>query len=362
MRTRKDIKGFVAKSTIISVLALSVGTGSAFADEAELQTTVSVDQAATISVQDNQSLNEQEAPALVPGDFFYFVKTIYERIQLSLASNDMEEAILLAKFAQERLAESAVLLAEGKAEEAEEALQLSLAQQQQAIDTAANVTDSTAPTSPAASTSEDKAQQSADAPAASASENTTVTDTAAENTTVAVTDSDDGTVEDEKVDVEPAQADQLKGSLKHNIVALAAALDKVKNPQAKQSLLKNITKSFAHLEKKLTKFNGETEAQVAASEEAGSASTTEDSLETTASSDVKAEASQSEVINASPATQVTEVDKKASESNKSAKANKQNSNKAKEKQSEKNNNKSNHSNPNAGKGKSEGQGHNKEGK
>jgi hypothetical protein len=212
-KMRKKYKGFIAKSTIISLVAFSIGTGSAWADQAESQPATTVDVAATTSPTEI----EKEAPTLIPGEFFYFVKTVYERIQLAFASDNTEEAILLTKFAQERLAESAVLLKAGESEKAKEILQLSLSQQQQAIDTAASVVDPTT---------------------------TTPANTAA---------------------VDPAQADKMRISLQHNIVALTAALEKVKNPQAQRSLLKNITKSFAHLEKKLTKLSEKTE-EVTASE------------------------------------------------------------------------------------------------
>lgn len=176
MGTPKSFKGFIAKCTVISMLALSIGTGSAWADDTESQVAVTANAESTSTTE-----TEQETTTLVSGDLFYFVKTIYERIQLAFASNDMKEAILLAQFAQERLIESAILLEEGQADE------------------------------------------------------------------TAVT-----TTTDEK----PAEA---QPALQHNIVALAAALDKVNNPQAKRSLLKNITKSFDHLEKKLTKFSTKNE-------------------------------------------------------------------------------------------------------
>lgn len=215
-------KGFIVKSTVISMVAFSFGTGSAWADEAESKSTETAETVATTS-----PINaDQEAITVLPGDFFYFVKAVYERIQLAFAQDDVEEAILLAQFAKERLAESAALLKKGEVEKAEELLQNSLAQQQKAIDTAASVVE------PAATT-----------------------DTAADSAVPQPEDADSEAAKAEDEAVEPAQADKMKNSLKHNIVALTAALEKVENPQAQQSLLKNITKSFAKLEKKLTKLS-----------------------------------------------------------------------------------------------------------
>lgn len=195
------------------MVAFSFGTGSAWATEAESKSTETV---ATT----NPLKTDQPAITVLPGDFFYFVKTIYERIQIAFAEDNVEEAILLAQFAKERLAESAALLKKGEVEKAEELLQDSLAQQQKAIDAAASVVEPVATTDTAAV---GEAQQ----PAAPA--------------------------EDEAVD--PDQAVKMKNSLQHNIAALTAALEKVKNPQAQQSLLNNMTKSFAKLEKKLTKLS-----------------------------------------------------------------------------------------------------------
>ncbi|QNK58547.1 DUF5667 domain-containing protein [Paenibacillus sp. PAMC21692] len=254
-----NYKGLIAKGTIASMLALSIGTGSAWADEAGTQPTVTSDAAATTSTTSATSTTEteQKTPSLLPGDFFYFVKMVYERIQLEYASNDMEEAILLAQFAQERLAEMAVLLEEGSFEAAEEAFLLSLSQQQQAIETAASFTD------PA--TTETTVEGDA-------------TETAAEEG--ALQEEDQAGSEAEE-GVEPVQADNVKNSLQHNIVALTAALEKVKNPQAQSSLLKNITKSFAKLEKKLTKLSEKKEVAATAPVSQETAASTDGYAEST---------------------------------------------------------------------------------
>ncbi|MCR2806667.1 DUF5667 domain-containing protein [Paenibacillus soyae] len=291
MRTNKGYKGFIAKSTIISMLALSVGTGSAWADEAETQPSVATDAAATTSTTEQTTTTdltsttevEQETPSLLPGDFFYFIKTMYERIQLAAASGDLDEAILLAQFAKERLAESAALYKEGKAELAEETLQRALAQQQQAVDAAASAetTDSNVEEEAAESTTpaSTPAAESTDATATSVSEDQPAED-----------------VNEEEEEADTEQADKVKSSLQHNIVALTAALEKVKNPQAQSSLLKNITKSFAKLEKKLTKLSEKNQDGEAAMSESTTvavpATTTADGQETNASADASVESTE----------------------------------------------------------------------
>ncbi|MDQ0116166.1 DUF5667 domain-containing protein [Paenibacillus harenae] len=340
MHSTKDIKGFIAKSTIISMLAFSVGTGSAWADEAGSQSTITADDAATTSSPENA----QEAPSLLPGDFFYFVKTIYERIQLAFASDNMEEAILLAQFAQERLAESAVLLEEGHAEIAGETLQRSLSQQQKAIDTAASVIDPVATYEHAESTDPSAEERAVESKVV--------------NTT---SDDEDQLSEDaneEEEGVEPAKADKVKNSLQHNIVALAAALDKVSNPKAQSSLLKNITKSFAHLEKKLTKLSGK-------SEEEDTTSKTELTAQAAASTTTTAVSSQRSEQDASSATAGSVSTNSVVEDNKSAKPlqeDKQKRKKEKEQQqaSKKQLNKPTKSHENAGKSESARQNHKKE--
>ncbi len=77
--------------------------------------------------------SETETPDLLPGDFFYFVKTMYENIRLALTVNDVKEARLLTAFAQERLEEANALLAQGKSKEANLSLQKSLETQQSAV-------------------------------------------------------------------------------------------------------------------------------------------------------------------------------------------------------------------------------------
>lgn len=221
----------LAKSALASVLAFSVGTSSALAaDSQTTSTSTSITQDASTSPQavTTSTESEIETPDLLPGDFFYFIKTIYENIQMALTVNDVKEARLLVGFAQERLAEANALLAEGKIEEAKLSLQKSLETQQNAVEK----TDEVSSTS---------------------TQNITETTTVA---TSAIANSDD--LEQSEAEDETAL---VKTDLQHNIIALTSALEKVKNPRAQLALLKNIEKSFAHLEKKLSKIESKAELE-----------------------------------------------------------------------------------------------------
>ncbi|MCY9662264.1 DUF5667 domain-containing protein [Paenibacillus chondroitinus] len=242
----------LTKSVMLSMLVFSVGTSSVLASEIPAPTPSST----PISVNASQSTvdstqSRTETLGLIPGDFFYFVKTIYENIQLALTVNDVKEARLLAAFAQERLAEANTLLAKGKTNEANLSLQKSLETQQSAIqktEQASGLT-TTETSTPAAT-----ASLSADADA----EVTITADSGTEQTT----ESDQTDIEEvnvpEKEVKHPEQVLKVKTDLQHNILALASALEKVGNPKAQSALMKNIEKSFDHLDKKLSKIEKKT--------------------------------------------------------------------------------------------------------
>ncbi len=134
-----------------------------------------------------------EQPSLVQGDFFYFAKTMVEKIKLALADNDLEKAKLLSEFAAERMAEAQVLLKDGK----ENLLQETLG-------------------------------------------------TAASN----LEEADEMVTEAE---ASKEEVEKVKVHIGHNIEALAKVLDKVENPKAKQAIAKKIEKSFAKIAKRIEK-------------------------------------------------------------------------------------------------------------
>ncbi|MBP1966872.1 DUF5667 domain-containing protein [Paenibacillus aceris] len=265
LKLTKETKrnNLLAKSAILSILIFSVGTGSVLASEittttlpSSTPTSVSVTQNTSVS-QAGTTLNESETetPDLLPGDFFYFVKTMYENIRMALTVNDVKEARLLTALAQERLKEANALLAQGKSNEASLSLQKSLETQQSAV----QKTDQATGISITVKTT--LAENTTQAPATEA-EASTQKETA---TTIAAIPSSEQTADPEQTETEdvntpvkevknPEQVLKVKTDLQHNILALASALEKVGNPKAQLALMKNIEKSFTHLDKKLAKI------------------------------------------------------------------------------------------------------------
>jgi len=168
--------------------------------------TEEVEQADTDEVEktETEKVDEAEAPSLVPGDFFYFVKTMTEKIRLAFTFDDYKKAKLLSENAAERIAEANELFAEGKTDEATDLLKEALATQEQA---------------------------SENIPAA-----------------------EEGTDADSSDQTQNAVDGKVETKLAHNIDALCAALAHVKNPTAQHAIMKNVQKSFAKLAKKAAKL------------------------------------------------------------------------------------------------------------
>lgn len=179
---------------------------------------------------------KEEAPALVPGDFFYFAKTFMEQIRLAVTVDDYKEAQLLAEFAAERIAEANALIAEGKTEEATELLQKAIETQTAATEELENV-EGTEET-----TTEEGTEEATEETTEVTTEETEVVEVGTEEEVVAI---DEPTTEEEVT---------VEVKLGQNIDALLAALSHVENPRAQQALMKNIQKSFAKLDKKIAKL------------------------------------------------------------------------------------------------------------
>ncbi|MEH7253339.1 DUF5667 domain-containing protein [Neobacillus niacini] len=197
----------ITKGALSIILASTVAFPATivFADETTNETAI-IDLQAEASTKGENV----EAPALLPGDFFYFTKILLEKIQLALTLDDVKEAKLIAEYASERLLEAEALFAEGNEEAA-------LKTMKKAIENIDNA-------------------------------NVIVEEQQAEN-------KDDVTVDEESQE-EVGEDDglgEVKEVVSQNIIALTAAMEKVKNPVAKAALQKNIDKSYAKLAKKLEK-------------------------------------------------------------------------------------------------------------
>lgn len=212
--------------TIATAGFFTFSTTAAFANEGtddlglEIVTETEVQQEHT-----EQEKITAETPSVLPGDLFYFVKTAIEKIKLALTFNDKEEAKLLATYAMERLAEAEALFNNGDEEKALETIN-------GALEYLINADDKTEieDNNDAEPVKEDE-QDKAEVPA----------------------------VEDVADDTTDEPTDEVEKLISQNIIALTAALEKVKNPVAKAALQRNIEKSYAKLAKKLEKLEAREE-------------------------------------------------------------------------------------------------------
>lgn len=230
----------VVKGVLTSALILSMGTGTVLAEEvdtnpaAETTTVIEGTQSAEVynattataeevvekveAPNGNENLEvESETPALIPGDFFYFVKVMLEKIRLAVTVDDYKEAGLLAEFAGERIAEAKELIVEGEKEEAEKLLKEAITTQELASETLPVVEVSNL-----------------------------------EGTEAAVT------TEESNLSVEK----EVESKLANNVDSLLLVLEKMENPKAQKAIMKNIEKSFKKLDKKFEKLE-EAEAKFA---------------------------------------------------------------------------------------------------
>lgn len=138
----------MAKSTLALVIAgtFTFSAATAFASEnkedeefetVEIKNVPSAEATAESkkeaeSIENAKEELDKEAPSLLPGSFFYFAKLALEKVKLALTFDDIKDAKLLADYASERMAEAEALFAEGKGEEALEAIEKALEQMESA--------------------------------------------------------------------------------------------------------------------------------------------------------------------------------------------------------------------------------------
>ncbi|PLS14617.1 hypothetical protein CVD28_27295 [Bacillus sp. M6-12] len=278
----------IAKSALAMVLAgtFTFSASAVFADElkpadqtssVELKTEVNTQTASGTEVITENTIKEAETnleeikkenPAALPGDFFYFTKAALEKIKLALTFDKEKEAKLLASYASERIAEAEALFAAGKEEEALEAIKKAAAFIYNAGEIVEEGSDKEA---------ENKNQDSTEEKTEKSTEDKTITD--------------DKATEDSKLE-------EVENKLSQNIIALKAAMEKVKNPAAKAALKKNIEKSYAKLAKKLAKI----ESKLAKIEDKAKEEKDEKSAEVEISPTTKTEGTTVPATNAETAT------------------------------------------------------------
>jgi hypothetical protein len=188
----------LTKGAIAMIIASTVvfPATNVLADETTSETPI-ID----LQADSNSDGDKEQIPSLLPGDFFYFSKILVEKIRLALTIDDVKEANLIAEFAAERLSEAEALFADGNEEAALETMKKAIDNIEIADDHVTNLEESAS----------------------------------------------GEVVEDD------TELNQTKAAVSQNIIALTAAMEKVKNPVAKASLQKNIQKSYAKLAKKMEK-------------------------------------------------------------------------------------------------------------
>lgn len=237
----------ILTSTVLVTVVVTSGVTTAFAEESGEDLIITETQEKQVTKEDTveEVTNEKEAVTeeevesevgLIPGDFFYFVELMQEKIQLALTINEFEKSQLLAEFAAERIAEANSLIKQEKYEEAGELLRTALEYQEKAEVTleADNVND--------------VMEEAGTEVEAEGEETTTEEDGTVDEATV-VTDEE---VTEDVVE-ESSEAEKVKVKLANNITALSAVLAKIDNPKAQAAIMKNIEKSFAKLAKKIEK-------------------------------------------------------------------------------------------------------------
>ncbi|WP_067730188.1 DUF5667 domain-containing protein, partial [Oceanobacillus damuensis] len=198
---------------------------------------------------DEISDQEDEELSLVPGDFFYFVKKLQENVQLAFTFDDVKEAELLTEFVDERIREAEALFAKGEEELAIETLETAIKQQEEAF----------AAYEQAEPVEAGNEEMDADKKNLENAESETESDEEKNEENVGDTETEE-VVYVEEPQLEDDSADDRRSALEarfsSNLLALQAALEKVGNPQAKESLAKNVAKAQDRLERKVIKFAG----------------------------------------------------------------------------------------------------------
>ncbi|MDP4169236.1 MAG: DUF5667 domain-containing protein [Bacillota bacterium] len=272
--TSKNELNKIAKGALAMVLAgtFTFSTSQAFADANTSATTTNTAQTNTTTgtsavgtVLNNTTdvkTTDTVQPSLVPGDFFYFAKIALEKIQLAITFDDTKDAKLLAEFASERLAEAQKLFASGNEEEAVKTMKEAIKDMDSSDKIIEDQKDATKsddqneqgevkevnPTSDTKTPIDQKKEEDNATNDQVKTENQTNENALPSDAQVKDTEKQ---AESEKTTNDTADIQNLKDVLSQNILALTAALEKVKNPVAKAALQKNIEKTYAKLSNKI---------------------------------------------------------------------------------------------------------------
>lgn len=206
----KKICGTLTIGILAGILLFSIGVSSAWANETEEdKSETQVTEETTVTSKSEASVTtetELAVPSLKDGDFFYFIKITLENIQLLITADDIKEAQLLAKFAEERISEANALFAEGKDDLAKLTIEKAIKQQEKALALKVGL----------------------------------------ESEEESIIEESAGGQSDEEESLKTKS--ELDAKLSQNIKSLTKVIEKVENPKAKAAITKNIKKSLGKSE------------------------------------------------------------------------------------------------------------------
>jgi len=168
-----------------------------------------------LSQESDRNTNDENTPSLVPGDFFYFLKTFVENIQIAFTFDEVEEAKLLASFAEKRIKEAEELFKFGDEDLALETLK-------EAVELMDDV---------------EKVKEELNK----------------EESDHQLEEKEDTENKQMEADLQNEEISDVDELLSASIIALSKNLEKIDNPNAKDALRKNIEKHKKKLQEKLKK-------------------------------------------------------------------------------------------------------------
>lgn len=243
----KKATNIALKSLLAGALVFGVNVGYGQAEGNDTAETVSTDTptsttAETDTTTEGTSSDSEVSTSdneVLPGEFLYLFKIIFENIQLSIEENDIEKAKLLVQFGEERVDEIQALMKQGQMELAQKMIESALNNQMIELEIQ-DLQDEM---------KEEETEEAANEDASNEENSDEVTEEATEEATEEENEETNEATEEDVKEIEEYVA--------RNIVALKAVAAKVKNPNAKAAIERNIKKAEEKWEKKLAKWGFE---------------------------------------------------------------------------------------------------------
>lgn len=250
MTNKKKLYKVFSTSVVAAMVAVSLGAGAGQAEGNEQVLAENVEKIVlqengteTVQTTETTVTNEvelnQEEMALLPGDLFYFIKSITEKIKLALVNNEIDKAKLLVQFTQDRLNEAEELFEKGEEGLAYDTLKKALELQGLALEYS----------------NEDSEENISDEE--TASDEATSGDTADEEVVELVSSEEEGSTSAEDAESDSSTdtaTTELQEGFANNVHGLLNAMQNVKNPTALKALARNLEKQAEKYEKSYGKL------------------------------------------------------------------------------------------------------------